>query len=162
MSKNDDTYFAAAPADELVDVLNRKSSDWFNALTTSDYLEKIKASWQAHHGVFYENNHAISFGGEQGELVQMPVNHFSNIAQNILSMVTSTRPAFQSKAVNTDLKSQIQTNLANGLLDYYMRDKRLEQDLKKAVEYAIIMGTGFIKMGWNATSGEIYDYIGEE
>lgn len=161
-SKKDDIYFGAGPADDLVEVLNRKSNDWFQALTSSDYIEKLKSSWQAHHGVFYENNHAISFGGEQGELVNMPVNHFSNIAQNILTMVTATRPAFQSKAVNTDLKSQIQTNLSNGLLDYYMRDKRLEQDLKKAVEYAIIMGTGFIKMGWNATSGEIYDYIGEE
>jgi hypothetical protein len=162
MSKKDDIYFGASEADELVSVLTRKSSDWFQALTTSSYLEKIKASWQAHHGVFYENNHAISFGGDQGELVNMPVNHFSNIAQNILTMVTATRPSFQAKAINTDLKSQIQTNLANGLLDFYMRDKRLEQDLKKAVEYAIVMGSGFIKMEWNATSGEVYDSIDPE
>jgi hypothetical protein len=77
-------------------------------------------------------------------------------------MVTATRPSFQAKAINTDLKSQIQTNLANGLLDFYMRDKRLEQDLKKAVEYAIVMGSGFIKMEWNATSGEVYDSIDPE
>jgi hypothetical protein len=40
-----------------------------------------------------------------------------------------------------------------------MRDKRLEQDLKRAVEYAIVMGSGYIKMEWNATTGEVYDYI---
>jgi hypothetical protein len=162
MSKKTDIYFGADEPSTLVDVLSRKSADWFNALTTSAYIDKIKDSWQAHHGVFYENNHAISFGGEQGELVNMPVNHFSNIAQNILTMVTATRPSFQAKAINTDLKSQIQTNLANGLLDFYMRDKRLEQDLKRAVEYAIVMGTGYIKMEWNATSGEIYDHIDPE
>lgn len=162
MSKKTDIYFGADTSDHLVETLNRKSFEWFNALTTSEYLEKVKASWQAHHGVYYENNHAISFGGDQGELVNMPVNHFSNIAQNILTMVTATRPSFQAKAINTDLKSQIQTNLANGLLDFYMRDKRLEQELKKAVEYAIVMGTGFIKMEWNATSGEIYDQIDPE
>lgn len=162
MSKKDNEYFGSDEAPALVEMMIRKSQEWFNSLTTSDFLEKIKASWQAHHGVFYENNHGISFGGEQGELVNMPVNHYSNIAQNILTMVTATRPSFQAKAINTDLKSQIQTNLANGLLDFYMRDKRLEQDLKKAVEYAIVMGTGYIKMEWNATSGEIHDYIEAE
>lgn len=161
-SKKTDIYFGADTADTLVNVLNKKSTEWFNALTTSAYLDNLKTSWQFHHGIFYENNHEISFGGEQGELVNMPVNHYSNIAQNILTMVTATRPSFQAKAINTDLKSQIQTNLANGLLDFYMRDKRLEQDLKRAVEYAIVMGTGYIKMEWNATSGEIYDQIDPE
>jgi hypothetical protein len=80
----------------------------------------------------------------------------------MLTMVTATRPSFQARAINTDLKSQIQTNLANGLLEYYMREKRLESDLRKAVEYAIVMGSGYIKMEWNATSGEIYDTVPAE
>jgi hypothetical protein len=155
LKKNE--YFGSSAADDLVSYLTHRSQAWYTSLTDSQYIDKIKRSWQAHHGVYYENNHAISFGGEQGELVNMPVNHYSNIAQNILTMVTATRPSFQAKAINTDLKSQIQTNLAHGLLEYYMREKRLEQDLKRAVEYAIIMGTGFIKMEWNATSGEIHD-----
>lgn len=161
MQKKDE-YFGSSDAQDLVSYLQARSQSWFQALITSEYLEKIKRSWQAHHGVYYENNHAISFGGESGELVQMPVNHYSNIAQNILTMVTATRPSFQAQAINTDLKSQIQTNLANGLLEYYMRDKRLELDLKKAVEYAIVLGTGFIKMEWNATSGEIHDAMDPE
>ena len=53
-------------------------------------------------------------------------------------------------------------NLANGLLDFYMREKRLEVYLKRAVEYSIVMGAGYIKMEWNSTSGEIYDYIEPE
>lgn len=160
--QNRDKYFGLEEPEKLVSYLEYRSQAWFQSLLTSQYLEKIKASWQAYHGVFYDGSTGISFGGEQGELVQMPVNHYSNIAQNILTMVTATRPSFQAKAVNTDLKSQIQTNLANGLLDFYMRDKRLEQDLKRAVEYAIVMGTGFIKMNWNATSGEIYDTLDPE
>lgn len=162
MSLDKNEYFGASESEELVSYLQARSTSWFQALITSSYLDKIKDSWQAHHGVYYEDSHKISFGGEQGELVQMPVNHYSNIAQNILTMVTATRPSFQAQAINTDLKSQIQTNLANGLLEFYMRDKRLEQDLKKAVEYAIVMGTGFIKMEWNATTGEIYDTMDPE
>lgn len=165
MSSSDirsDKYFAADEPDKLVDYLDRRSQLWFQSLTTSDYINKIKRSWQAYHGIFYEDNHTVSFGGENGELVNIAVNHYANIAQNTLTMVTSTRPSFQARAVNTDLKSQIQTNLANGLLDFYMRDKRLEQDLKRACEYAIVLGTGYIKMEWNATAGRIVDEIEPE
>lgn len=156
------TYFASDESDRLVAYLDNRASEWFQALTVSDYLNRIKRSWQAYHGIYYENSHTISFGGENGELVNMPVNHYANIAQNTLTMVTSTRPSFQARAINTDLKSQIQTNLATGLLDFYMRDKRLEQDLKRACEYAIVLGTGYIKMEWNATAGRIVDEVEPE
>ena len=152
-------YFGADTSDILVAYLDKRAGDWFQALSTSNYLDKIKRSWQAYHGVYYENNHTVSFGGENGELVNMAVNHFANIAQNTLTMVTSTRPSFQARAINTDLRSQIQTNLATGLLDFYMRDKRLEQDLKRACEYAIVLGTGYIKMEWNGTAGKIVSEI---
>ena len=157
-----DEYFAASDEETLVLYLQRKSDAWFNSLISTDYLDKIKRSWQAYYGFFYEGGHAITFGGESGELVNLPMNHYGNIASHILTMVTATRPSFQARSVNTDVKSQIQTNLANGLLEYYMRDKRLEQDLKRAVEYAIVMGSGYIKMEWNATTGEVYDYIEPE
>ena len=151
-----DQYFAADQSDNLVAYLEKRSTGWFQTLSESSYLDKIQRSWQSYHGVFYEDSHAITFSGEQGELVNLPINHYRNIAQNILTMVTSTRPAFQARAINTDYKSQAQTTLANGLLEYYMRDKRLENDLKRAVEYSIVMGAGYIKMEWNSTSGEIY------
>jgi hypothetical protein len=61
-------------------------------------------------------------------------------------MTTSTRPAFQAKSINTDYESQVQTTLANGLLEYYLREKRLEIYLKRMVEYAVVMGSGFVKM----------------
>jgi len=163
MAKNKkDIYFAADESDVLVTFLQKKAQAWFQTLNDSNHLDTIKRSWQAYHGVYYEDSHAIGFSGEAGELVNLPINHYRNIAQNVLTMTTATRPSFQARAINTDLKSQIQTNLANGLLEYYMRDKRLEQDLKKAVEYAIVMGTGYIKMDWNSTSGEIYDVMEPE
>jgi hypothetical protein len=153
------TYFASEEAEYLVSYLQAKSSSWFTALIETDYLEKIKKSWASYHGAYYDNTHAITFGGEAGELVNIAINHYRNIASHMLNMVTATRPAFQAKAINTDAKSTIQVNLAQGLLEYYMREKRLEVDLKKAVEYSIVMGSGYIKMEWNATAGEIYDTI---
>jgi hypothetical protein len=155
-----DTYFAAREAKETASVLNDKIQTWTNSLKRNGYLEKVKKMAAAYHGVFFEDfndSHEISFGGEQGELVKLPVNHIKNLADHIVTMITSQRPAFQPRAVNTDYASVIQTELAGGLLDYYLREKRLETYLKKAVDYGVILSTGYIKMDWNATAGEVYD-----
>lgn len=159
MSKQSKYFAAETDPKVAVSFLQRKADVWFQDLSYNNYLEKIKNSWLSYHGHYYGQAHQISYGGETGELVNLPVNHYRNIANHILTMTTASRPAFQAKSVNTDYKSQVQTVLANGLLDYYMREKRLEIYLKRSVEYAIILGAGFIKMEWNATSGEIYDYI---
>ena len=43
-----------------------------------------------------------------------------------------------------------------------MREKRLERFLRNAVESAIVMGTGYVKMEWSSTTGEIIDYFPAE
>lgn len=156
----EDVYFAAKESDAVASNLLEKASSFFNLLRANAYLEKLQRMWRAYHGA-YDNDlgfgHRINFTGEQGEYTQLAVNHFRNIAQHIYVMITSNRPTMEARAVNTDYKSLAQTHIANGVLDYYMREKRLEDHLKKATEMAIVLGSGFIKLDWNATSGEAYD-----
>jgi hypothetical protein len=158
---NENMYFAAKSPEETASALVRKSQMWFTSLDDSGYLYKLRTMWAAYHGAYYDNesnSHSITFGGEQGELTQIAVNHLRNLAQHMLNMITSTRPMMQARAINTDYKSLVQTKLANGLLDYYMRDHRLEEYLKTACEYAIVFGSGYIKMEWNSTAGEMYEF----
>lgn len=160
MSDNN-IYFANKPADERAAIVLTKTGEWYKSLDTSGYLTKLRTMWAAYHGAYFTDSgdsHQINFSGEQGEIVQLAVNHLHNIAKIMLNMITATRPTMQARSINTDYKSLVQTKLANGLLDYYMRDKRLEEYLKKAVEYAIVLGSGYIKLEWNATTGEVYDY----
>lgn len=157
-------YFAAQEAEKTTATLLHKANAWYNQVYTNGYLLKVRDSWMSYHGAHYSSSmgsHRISFGGEQGELVQLAVNHYSNIATHMLQMITANRPAFQARATNTDEASQVQAKLATNLLDYYMREKRLEKYLRRAVEYAVVLGSGFIKMEWNATTGEIFD-VNEE
>jgi hypothetical protein len=159
--KNDKQYFAAKedPSDTIC-VLNKKIDSWTNEVTGNGYLDKVKKCWATYHGAHFEDNesHKISFGGDQGELVRLPVNHFRNIALHLHNMTTSNRPSVKTRATNTDYKSQSQTILADGLLDYYMREKRLEEYLRTAAEYAIVFGEGYLKLEWDATAGEPVDY----
>lgn len=152
-------YFAAEDKETLAAYLQDKGDEWYQNLSRNHHLEKVEKSWHSYHGNYYANGHQITFGGDAGEMVNLPVNHYRNIANHIVTMITSTRPAFQPKATNIDYKTQVQTVLAQGLLEYYMRDKRLEIHLKRAVEYAVVLGAGYVKMDWNATAGDIYDYV---
>jgi hypothetical protein len=162
MAKHEKQYFAAKEdASEVVEVLQRRMDAWYNDLTANGYLEKLKRSWAAYHGAFYDSeggDHQISFTGEQGELIQLPVNHYKNIATHLHNMTTSNRPSVKTRATNTDYKSMTQTILADGLLDYYLREKKLEEYLRTAAEHAIVFGEGYIKLEWDATSGEVVDY----
>ena len=154
-------YFAAKDSRACAGVVLHKADMWSNNLQSNGYLDKLRMAWAAYHGAYYNDlasGHQISFGGSEGEIVNLPVNHLRNLAQHVLVMTTASRPTMEARATNTDYKSLTQTVLANGLLDYYMREKRLEGFLKRAVEYAIVMGSGYIKMAWNATSGQMYDY----
>jgi hypothetical protein len=156
---SDNRYFAAQEPFKVAGALLNRANQWFHQLDTTGYLWKIRESWKFYHGAYYGGDgHKILFGGEQGEIAHLPVNHYRNIAQHILTMVTANRPALTARATNTDAKSVYQTKLANGLLDYYMREKRLEKYFKTAVEYAIVLGAGYIKTDWNGTTGEVYDF----
>lgn len=158
--QSDNQYFAKKKAEDCAGVLLSKGESFFNLLRANAYLEKMSRMWRAYHGAYSNDlgyGHRVEFSGEQGELVQLPVNHFRNIAYHIYTMLTANRPIMEARAVNTDYKSLAQTYIANGVLDYYMREKHLEDAIKKAAEMAIVLGSGFIKLDWNATAGEAYD-----
>jgi hypothetical protein len=157
-----DVYFAAANSEKLASTCLAKAQSFYNTLDANFYLDKLAKMWQFYHGQFQDNysgaSHQVGFSGEQGELTILSVNHFRNIAQHMLVMITSNRPAMEARSVNTDYKSLAQTYLANGILDYYMREKKLEEAIRSATEMAIVLGAGFVRLEWNATAGELYDF----
>lgn len=156
-----DLYFANQDADRLAANCLAKATTFYNNLTSNDYLDLLRRQWYAYYGQnmddFGLGSHQISFTGKEGELVSAKVNHYHNIAQHILVMITGSRPEYEARAINTDYKSIVQAYLANSILDYYMRQKNLEDCIRRVTEMAIVLGAGFIRMEWNATAGGTYD-----
>jgi hypothetical protein len=156
---NKDKYFAALPSKEAVSEIYHKAQDWGSSALANEYVDKLRRSWSFYHGNFTSGSgdHGLSFTGEQNELVRFPVNHYRNIARHLLNMTTANRPSLKTRAINTDVRSQSQTILADGLLEYYFREKNLESYVSKATEYAIVFGEGYIRLGWNATAGQMFE-----
>lgn len=158
-NSNNTKYFASLESQEAVNEINQKAEDWGSYYVSNNYLAKLRKSWRYYYGNHFQSGaeNGLSFAGEQTELVQFPVNHYRNIGLHLLNLTTANRPSLQARASNTDYKTFAQTILANGLLDYYMRERNLEDYLKTATESAIVFGEGYVRLGWNATAGGIYE-----
>ena len=159
--ENSSTYFATRDADRCASAVIGKASTFYSQIKANSYVLKLQNMWKFYHGNFNQGaseQHTVTFTGEQGELVSIPINMFRNLARHTINMITANRPILESQAINTDYKSLSQTYLANGVLDYYMREKNLETNVKNAVEMATVMGSAYIEMEWNATAGESFDF----
>jgi hypothetical protein len=147
-------YFASESLDKLIPTLKTKIESYHDYLTHSGRL----ALWRQSYKYYYAP--ALLGGklrkvGEHSEYTKIAVNHYKNLITHLKTLTLQSRPAFEPRAANTDYKSQAQTILAAGLLDYYMREKHLERYIKQAVEHSLVFGEGFVRCLWNTELGEI-------
>lgn len=153
-------YWATLEKDEVTRELGRKLEAWYSHISTTGIFRRMRKCYLSYYGFSSTGQghtaSEVTYGGVQGELSLIKVNQLRNIVQHMLVMTTSTRPAMDARASNTDYKSLSQTVLANGILDYYMRERKLERYLREAVEHALVYGEGFLRLSWDTSLGDEY------
>ena len=155
-------YWAAADQKDIGSELMKKVDDYFTALTTSGQYHRLQSSYSMYYGQestypSYDSlRHGIKYGGERGELQFLKTNHFRNVLKNLQNLILANRPAMECRATNTTYEALMQAKLGNKLIDYYMREKKLEKHLRDAVESALVFGEGYIRMEWDANLGDEY------
>lgn len=148
-------YWASLPAKDISDEILDKVKNYYDYLGLSGRLDLFRRSW----AYYYRprlNGGMMGSGGDQGELTTLSINHYRNLLSHLETMTCQQRAAFEPRATNSDVKSQSQVILAAGLLDYYMREKKMERHLVQAVKESLIYGEAFLRVEWDATSGEEY------
>lgn len=160
---NREWYWCTEHEEDLVETLHGKIEDFNKTMKYSRYLDMLIRNWRYYHGMYYPNNidylnSAIRFMGEQGELAAVASNHLRSLAQQLLTLTTSQRPSWQARAINSDLKSLEQARLGTNILDYFLRDKKLDKTFRTCVEQSLIWAQGFIKVTWDTAAGKTIDY----
>jgi len=148
-------YWASVPSDEIADEILDWVDKYYKYLTLSGRLDLYRRSW----GYYYKPmllGSRLNPAGSIGELTTISVNHYRNLLLHLETLTTQQRAAFEPVAANNDEKSQAQVVLAGGLLDYYMREKRLERLIVQAVKDGMIFAEGFVHAEWDATGGKEY------
>lgn len=155
VKSNPDVYWAADTPKKCSEELLERIDQYYRFVNEQGYA----SLWRRCYNYWIAGQQRagqVGKAGDEGEYSVINVNHFRNLLLHILQLAVGQRPAFEPRAINSDVSSQKQTILARGLLDYYMREKRLERDLKKATEFSLIFGEGFVSATWNATGGKTY------
>jgi hypothetical protein len=163
------THFASAPIEEIGERLAGKVSDYYAYLTSSALADLWRRAFYSYYGLI-EDTALSGFGifaigrirqsGVEGEMASIKVNHLRNLITHLLVLTTQQRPQLKCRAINSDSESLSQAYLGDGLVDYYMREKRIERYLRNAVELALIFGEGFIRIDWDERKGKEYG-VGE-
>jgi hypothetical protein len=142
-------YWASKPAREIAKEIKTRFDDYKQFIETSGILADLRKSYSTYYSRPYIQNVDQS-------LKAIHVNLYRNTIKTIKTIVTATRPAWEPKAVNTDVESQADTQLAAGLLDYYMREKQIENKVNKSTERSLYLKEGWVSVGWSPTSGNVY------
>lgn len=168
MSENNNpTQYWATIQDpeQLLSELTDKTKYYYDDLRGTGVLGVMERSFRAYYGGKVQGSYTgeslfggsrLSIGGKQGEKTNLKVNHFRNLIRHFHQLTTAQKPAMQAKATNTDYKSQAQTLLANGLLDFYWREKNVARTSRDAAETALVYLEAFVHAPWNPTAGEEY------
>lgn len=157
MRKSEMEYWASAPSNEIADRMLEKVDDFYEYLQVSGRLNLYLRSY-----VYYYRPRTtggrLNPVGEQGELTALSVNHYRNLLLHLETMTLQQRPYFEPRATNSDAKSQAQVILSAGLLDYYMREKKLERNIKQCIKDGLMLSEAFVRVEWDAQGGEKYGF----
>lgn len=153
-------YWAAADVERLARSIGAKAAEYYETLSASGRIDVFRRSVRTYYGLDPEggwrNSSAVTYGGEQGELAQLSLNSYRNLAEHLLTMTTGSRPAFSARAVNNDQAALAQAQLAEGLIDFYLDEKSIEDKAIEVVESALIFGEGWLSITWNPSGGDAY------
>lgn len=148
-------YWASVEPNEIADNILEKVDDYYKYLSMSGRLDLYRRSWSYYYRPRVTGG-MLNPVGQQGELTSLSVNHYRNLLLHLETMTVQQRANFEPRATNSDVKSQSQCILAAGLLDYYMREKKLERNVKQGVKDCLIFAEAFVRAEWDATSGDVY------
>lgn len=147
-------YWATKPSEEIIAEMTARTAEYY------DYIYKwgILSRWRLAYKQYYQGHFAGARPlphGRVGELTHISINHYRNLLHHILVLTTSSRFSYDAQASNSDYKSAAQTIIANGVLDYYMRSRHLEENIKTAVEHSLVFDAGYVVIGWDPDVGDV-------
>lgn len=153
--QNASSYWAAADPENIGAELVERKERYYRFLRASGQLELWRTAVERYF-VGADNLGKIRVDGSQDEQIRMNVNHVRNVAQILLNNITQQKITFQPKAVNTDSRSQTQTILAKGVLDYAFKDKRIDTLAREIVDMTLCLGEAGVFMKWDGSKGDPY------
>lgn len=163
MIGSNEKYWATLEDLEFINAAMNKVHDYNNYIEESGIYWLLVRCYVAYYGANLTNNEiGTMFSGArldtQDKVIRLKLNHYRNVLKHALQLTTSQKPALSCRSTNTDEKSQAQTILGAGLIDFYIREKNYGKVFSKATEYGLALFEGWIHSPWRKDIGDVYEY----
>lgn len=151
-------YWAAEPdVETLAALLGDKIDTYYNYVYATGRVDvwrrcvRLLYGYDAEGG--YKRSHFITFGGEQGEMVQLRANIFRSFVRALHVTITGSPPTYTCQSTSDDAQSLEQVETGNAILDYYYNNA-VEQCASDMAWYALAFGEGHNYTRWNFWKGK--------
>jgi hypothetical protein len=147
---------------KLWEVLSKKQAEYYAAAERRGLFQMCRLAFDMYYGTSGAGNgsfstQSIRFSGDDGELLECPINEFASYADQIIGLVTKNRPAFEAQALNTDSTTLGQIESADTLIGALYEQELGEQREKEAVKAERLFGKSFIYTDWDPSGGRSVD-----
>lgn len=148
-------YFASLNPDELAKECQKKVDDYFSWILNTDRLARWRIAYNTYYGQRGQHNSSyVSAGGEKGELSFLMSNEYRNLVQHILIMTMQSRPSIEMVTTSTESKAKASAYLAQGVVEYYRRDGKIDFNTNLAAEISLIFDTAWVFNEWDRMAGD--------
>jgi hypothetical protein len=152
-------YAFSAPPEELAARIPQIETSWREALNRHQLPRAWYLIWCQTYGVDPRTSHqtGVQYIGPELDALRFRTNLTRpNVRQSIM-LALGERPKFQGVASNNDVASLAQVPAVNKLIDYAMREARIDQFGYEATEADRYFGKGYLWLTWDVTGGEMVD-----
>lgn len=154
---NNKTYWAAEPeSEDAVQKAVDRIKAYRERLIESSTASRVRRSWRAYIGLGPNgdaDSSQLTAGGEVGERLMLNVNQYATIANQIVTLTTSSKPSVKAIASNTDFTSIGAATFAEGLNDYYDRELNIADREIETIRNAVLMGEAWLVQDWDQSEG---------
>lgn len=149
-------YFAAMRSDDLAAAVWERFRDGQRLIRSSGKHTRFQRSLRLYYAVTRNGRDAtdIHQGGRSGELTVFQPNHYRNLTQHVLAMVTGAPAYRKCQASNTDSESMQQVMLGDGIVEYYTAERKLDERMVEALERSLVLCESWIGAPWDPNIGE--------
>jgi hypothetical protein len=150
-------YWFAKESRSLANDLMETSNQWLTYGTNF-----VAQSWVRNLIAYYSPiltpsdwTSALSYEGEQGELIRMVIPHARNLVQQSLSLTCRNRLAFKAVAESRGMSVAKEARLASSVCQKIIREQDLETKRRMLAEHAMVLGMGWMFSTWETDKGEL-------
>lgn len=158
-TRSSDTYFAQEPIEQIASAMLERYEDYLKQLENRGRLDIWRRAHRTYYGKDqdggYRKSSAVTYGGQQGEIVNVQVNHYRSLLRRIHVMTVEQRPAFDISTTNDTPEAMTQQVLAQQLIDFYLDEGGIEAAATSAAERALPYSIAWVYQGWKVNAGDV-------